>query len=845
MSGIRAGFRCRVSASGLAISITLCQPLLAQAARPGNGADSNPVPEAAATTPADVHTTDAKTMTSPNDPNGTAVGDIVVTAQKREQRLNDVGMSISAIGSAELAIKGVVRAEDLVKVVPSLTVTRTQFDVPTYTLRGVGFFDNSLAAPPTVSMYLDQVPFAYPIMARGAAIDLERIEVLKGPQGTVFGQNSTGGLVNYIAAKPTTSLSAGADISYSRFNLVEANGFVSGALTQDIKARLSASTSQGGAWQKSATRNDELGDQRFSRARLIVDADPTSALRLALTLDGWVDHSDTQAPQSVDDVDPVNGAIVSPALIASRASQKLHPNNPRIADWDPGTDFRRHDWFGQASLRGDLDVAPNVTLTSISAYSHLHRNSLNDGDGTAGRDLVIRLSGHINDFSQELRLSGSSLDRRLIWSVGGNYQRDKVLDVDTFSINTDGNGFVIPGFGVFHNGVTFANSTIRSIAGYANADFKLTPTLTITTGARYTQNKNRYVGCTADAGDGELANVFGNVQQFALGVPRSTAPGQCVTLRNDPNTPPAQLFSSGLLDDTLKQHNVSWRGGVNWKPLSDETLLYANVSRGYKAGSFPLTSANITSQLLPVSQEKLTAYEVGVKTPLGSRTVQINGAAFYYDYRDKQIRGRVTTIFGQLEQLVNIPKSRIWGLELQGTWRPFRGLTANESGTYVNSRILKNPDGTDFMTYPSRQHADGALVPITGQQFPFTPKWSGNLDIQYEWSLSSGLKAVAGTGVTYQSRSKTGLTSSDPSKPTDIGFTSTTTYNDPTFSIPSYVLVDLRAGIQSANGPWKVSIWGRNVGNKYYKTSVSRIQDTIVRYVGQPATYGITLGWRI
>jgi iron complex outermembrane receptor protein len=105
--------------------------------------------------------------------------------------------------------------------------------------------------------------------------------------------------------------------------------------------------------------------------------------------------------------------------------------------------------------------------------------------------------------------------------------------------------------------------------------------------------------------------------------------------------------------------------------------------------------------------------------------------------------------------------------------------------------------------------------------------------------------ANAFIGATYQDQSKTGLTSSDPSRPTDIGFTSTTTYNDPTFSIPAYALVDLRFGIQSANAPWKISIWGRNVGNKYYRTSVSRVQNTIVRYIGQPATYGITLGWKI
>ncbi len=831
-----------VSIGAMIVVTALSAPAAAQVTSPGGATPSDQAASPPASTPSE---TPVPGATDQPAGSSTDLQDIIVTAQKREQRLNDVGMSISAIGPSELATKGVTRAEDLVRVVPSLTVVATQYDVPTYTLRGVGFFDNSLAAPPTVSMYLDQVPLAYPIMARGATLDLERVEVLKGPQGTVFGQNSTGGLVNYIAAKPTATLHTGADVSYSRFGLFEANGFISGRLTENVNARLSAGTSQGGAWQRSATRDDELGDQRFSRARLLIDATPTPGLRLSLNLNGWIDRSDTRAAQSVDNIDPVNGAAVSPALIASRAAQQRAGENPRSTDWDPNTKFRRHDRFGQASLRGDLDLAPDVTLTSISAYSYLRRNSLNDGDGTAGRDLVIRLSGHIKDFSQELRLSGNSFDRRLIWSFGGNYQHDSISDLDQFALNADGAGFVIPMIGAFSSGYAIADSRIRSIAGFANADLKLTDALTLTLGGRYTDNRYHYVGCTGDPGDGVLATVFGNIQQFALRVPRTTAPGQCVTLRNDPNTPPAALFTSGTLDDVLHQHNVSWRGGLNWKPFADATLLYANASRGYKAGSYPLTAANLTSQLLPVTQEKLTAYEVGFKTPLGTRNLQVNAAAFYYDYRDKQIRSRVSTIFGQLEQLVNIPRSRIWGLELQGTWQPLAGLTANASGTYVNSRILRNPDGTDFSVYPSRQHADTARVPITGETFPFTPDLSGNLDIQYEWRATDTIKPFLGVGVTYQSRSKSGLTPAAPGRPADIGFTSTTTYNDPAFNIPAYALVDLRAGVEAANGPWRAWIWGRNVGNKYYRTTITRVQDTIARYVGQPATYGVTVAWKM
>ncbi|KEQ53881.1 TonB-dependent receptor [Sphingobium chlorophenolicum] len=772
------------------------------------------------------------------------VADIVVTAQKRAQNLNDVGLSISAIGADEIANRGVTRPEDLAGVVPSLTVTRTQFDSPSYTLRGVGFYDSSLAATTTVSMYVDQVPLVYPIMARGAPMDLERVEVLKGPQGTVFGQNSTGGLVNYIAAKPTSDFKAGVNASYARFGRFDGDAFISGPIAEGVTARLALATTQGGAWQKSATRpSDRLGDQRFTRGRLIVEAEPAETLRLSLMVHGWIDKSDTPAAQSVDDVERVNGQPVGPLLDISTNLQKGLYKNPRIADWDEGARLRRDDDFIQTSLRAELDITPDVTLTSISAYSHLRRDSLNDGDGTAALDLLNHLYGNIDDFSQELRLSGTAIDKRLNWSFGGNYQRSSVDDIEFALLNVDGGGFLIPGFGTFTDDINQAFTRTRSIAAFANAEFELTPALTIYGGVRYTDNRIRFRGCTADSGKGDIASLFGAIQQFALGITPTTAPGECATLLNTPETPPSELYTSGEYVNTLKENNVSWRFGANWKPFGDDTMLYANVSRGFKAGSFPRTGANLSSQLLPVTQEKLTAYEAGFKASLANRTLQINGAGFYYDYRDKQIRGRVVTIFGQLEQLLNIPRSRIWGLELQTFWRPISGLTINATGTYINSRILKNPDGTDYATYPARAHNDDALIPITGSQFPFTPKYSASIDAQYDFAVSGNLNAFIGGSTTYQSRTKSTLTPADVNRPVDIAPSASVTYNDPAFSLRPYTLFNVRLGLKSADDKWNLSAWGRNITNKYYTPAITRTLDTIIRFTGEPATYGVTVGY--
>ncbi len=772
------------------------------------------------------------------------IGEIIVTAQKREQSLNDVGMSISAISGDSLVSRGVQRLEDLSRVVPSFTVTKQEFDVPTYTLRGIGPQNPSLAGAPTVSIYMDQVPMVFPIMARAASLDLERVEVLKGPQGTIFGQNSTGGLVNYIAAKPTKEFSAGINASYSRFDLFEGDFFVSGPVAENVQARFAAATSQGGAWQYSATRpGDKLGDQRFSRARLTIDAQPSEALRLSLSLNGWIDYSDTQAGQSVDDVEYRNNEPVNAILEVSRGIQKANLN-PRIADWDANARFRHDDYFIQPALRADLDLSSNVTATSITEYAYFKRDSLQDGDGTAAINQRGHLYGSIEDFSQELRISGTAAGDRLNWTVGGNYQKSSVADSIDFEQNADAGGFLIPGIGSFIYGRSQAFSDIRSLAAFANAEYKVNDRITVSGGLRYTENRTKFRSCTSDVGTGDLATLFGNIQAF-IGVPVTAAPGQCVTLRDDASVPPSQLFSSGLFTDTLSENNVSWRLNIDWKPFDNATLIYANVSQGYKVGSYALIPANLTSQFPPATQEKLLAYEVGFKAPIAGRKFQLNGSAFYYDYTDQQLAGQVVTLFGPLNKLVNVPSSRLWGLELQAQSRPIPGLDLNGSVTYLNSRILKNPDGTDFTLYPQRAHNTNAPIPLTGEEFPLAPEFSASADAQYDWDISTKYSAFVGAAVTYQGRAKASLVPADPGKADDVGLGSTTTYNDPVFSLRPYALIDLRAGIKSEEDGWSVSIWGRNITNKYYNSSIGRVQDTIARYAGRPATYGVTFGWKM
>jgi outer membrane receptor protein involved in Fe transport len=162
------------------------------------------------------------------------IEEIVVTAQKRAESINDVGLTVQALSGEQLATQGITSVKDMVKAIPGLNYANSYYNTPVYTLRGVGFYENSLAAYPAVSVYVDEVPLVFPVFSSQAAIDVERVEVLKGPQGTLFGQNATGGTINYVAAKPSDTFETGADVSVNQYHQIDTSGFISGALSDTL-----------------------------------------------------------------------------------------------------------------------------------------------------------------------------------------------------------------------------------------------------------------------------------------------------------------------------------------------------------------------------------------------------------------------------------------------------------------------------------------------------------------------------------------------------------------------------------------------------------------------------------
>jgi iron complex outermembrane receptor protein len=769
----------------------------------------------------DVESTTAVAQ-GPSAPGG--LEEIVVTAEKRTEHINDVGMSITAATGDQIAEQGITDPSQLAKIVPGFTYQKSTYQVPVYTIRGIGFYDTSQGADPAVSVYVDQVPLPYSIMTKGALLDLERVEVLKGPQGTLFGQNSTGGAINFIAAKPTTTFTAGADLSYGRFNDTILSGFVSGPLSNTLSARLAVSHEGADGWQYSTSRaGDFLGAKNFTNARLLLDWKPSDEVRFELNLNGWQDRGQAEANQFYQFRPNVPNAPGS-AYIYDALQGLQQPTSSRAADWYPGVDYARDDKFYQVSLRADWDISDALNLTSITAYSKLTDDDPTDTDGTAfPSDVLIQQVGNLSSASEELRFAGSTKNTH--WMVGANYQREIVDQFNSFFLYTT-NTIVPTADGLA--AITRATETIEqqptTKSGFASLDYSLTDALTAQISGRYTSQRRKFAGCLGDGGPGTripgsppgiaLATFFDGLSEAFTGKNPNIPPFGCVTLD-------ATTFEPGLVQSSLNQNNTSWRGGLNWK-LSPSTLLYFNATQGFKSGSYSDISANLSTQFTPVTQEKIQAYEAGIKQALFDRKVEITSAVFYYNYTNKQLVGTADTIFGPGPALINVPKSYVIGAELNVAAQPIQALTINGAITYVKSKVQEDPGAPFQAVDPLGKH-----ISFIGESFPNTPSWMGSLDVVYTLPISDSRDAYVGV-------SESARTSSYAI----FG-------NVPAFRLPGYGLLDLRAGIKTEDGRWRFEAWARNVASKSYWENVYYSDDVISRTPGEPLTYGISVRYRL
>ncbi|QIB66771.1 TonB-dependent receptor [Kineobactrum salinum] len=783
------------------------------------------------------------------------IEEVVVTAQKRAQGINDLGITVNAFAGETLRDLGILSAEDIATYTPGLSVNAAgATGVPVYTIRGVGFQDLTTSSSSTVGIYFDEVAIPYTVMSRGALFDIQRVEVLKGPQGDLYGRNTTAGQINYISNKPTDQFEAGILGSYGRFQELNVEGHVSGPLTEGVQGRFAFRTVQSGeGWQKSLTRpGDTLGEKDVMAVRGQLNFDLNQDASLLISASYGDDRSDNMAQTAYDGRDigieefsvPYNGLDQYRLPTGSNFGETppwYSTGDNRRADWTnewtsplngetvslrPERDNQRYGIYGK--LEWNLDWA---TLTSITSYDEFERSETNDVDGT---HLSIQENINITDlsvFSQELRLSGES--NKMFWIAGLYYSEDEVDEFYNFFMQDALFGDGAAAWGL---PLPFASNPIyrlhtkykqetESAAAFGRVEYQLTDRVRLTLGARYTEEKRDWAGCTFDAGDGSLASFWN--AQFGS----TLQPGDCGTLNDIAGSPTNISSVAGtprvneafqVFETDISTEKWMWRAGLDYA-FSGDLLGYATISTGFKSGGFNGNNSNTTAQLQPYKPEELTAYELGLKSTLLDGNMQLNIAGFFYDYEDKQESERSITPVGAIGGLGNVPKSEITGLEFDLQWTPVSGLVIAAGASWLETEIKRWDavvDGTfDFAT---GQVSEVITVDASGQELPQAPELSYNILATYEWSVGNGLVASISGDMNYTDDMP------DPVRPQN--------------SVESYTLYNARLGLGNAAGDWRALLWSRNLTDEYYyPAAFGGVNGGFARSVGMPRTYGVSL----
>ena len=786
-------------------------------------------------------------VTKPSD----VLAEVIVTAQKHEQSANDVGITMNVVSAERLRDLGVASADQLAQTTPGLTVNSVApTGIPVYSLRGVGFQDFSTGASSTVGLYFDEVNIPYAVMSRGALFDVARVEVLKGPQGDLYGRNTTAGQINFVSRKPTKEFEAGVRASYGSFQTFDFEGFVSGSLADRVQGRLAVKTTQSGeGWQKSLTTGGRLGKQDVNAARGILDFELADAATLELNLHYVKDRSENQAPQAF------NGEEIGLPTVAFAPHNPLQDYTTDLVTltatppWFAGHDATQADWsnsYTSAITGTTWNIHPQrnnelkgasarlswnlgaVDLVSLTAFDKFDRVEAFEGDGGSFIDTSNINTTDINSFSEELRFSGKS--DRLLWIAGLYYSKDKLDEVYHFFMpdSVYGNASIPWDVLPFELAPILEldtryrqNSDSKAVFGHG--EWTLSDRWKLTAGVRWTDESRDWTGCTFSASDNSLGNflnvLFGSTLQA----------GGCGTIDDDPNSPSYifNVLGTPNINDAFHVFTDSintkkWMGklGVDYRPR-EGTLLYATISRGFKSGGFNGAASNVTQQLRPYGPEELTAYEIGAKLTLLERRMQLNGAVFYYDYRDKQEADAAVTFVGNISGLTNVPKSRIDGAELEVQWTPVAGLNLGAAVAYLDTKVLEW-QATDpvLSVWPNVVTFDAS-----GTELPQAPKWSGNALASYRWPVGTGLYLQLGADVSYTDTTSGGA-------------------NAFAFATKAYTLVNARVALGDADGRWSAELWSRNLTDEFYYPSAYVANGPFVRVAGMPRTVGVSLDYR-
>jgi iron complex outermembrane receptor protein len=756
------------------------------------------------------------------------IQEILVTAEKRSEKLQSVPVSVTALTAAQLAETKMDSPSALAAQIPNLQVGNVNGEgSPIFSLRGVSMFDYSLNQSSPVASYIDEVYKGNVVLFGVELYDLQRVEVLRGPQGTLYGKNSTGGAINFITHDAGFNTEGDITVGAGNYNRKEAQGaFQFGLIPEKLAVRAAFTYTKVDGFMENVLPGHpdmEAVSQWGARLTLLynITDDLSAHLRLSKSKQDPVNYAiiaGNIAPGGVGGLGyyrTLDGTATGTPLRNDQVAQNYTPDREQNNE--------------AAALTVDWNFSHTMAFKSITSWDE---GSLFNPDNTDGAPIdifKIPYNGKTRQVTQDLRLT-SSLGGPFEFIAGAYYQHEIIFNstenqlFNVLDINGDGafnyqdcaDASFTAGAGYYAG--SLLNPACRyynqfdqirnSWAVYSDGSYALSELFKLRAGVRYThENASQKNALDQLRGSDEtpIANIgfFGN--QVGSAGPYY---GPALLLPGSPNY---DTLVNQTRDQSLHNTATTGHAGLDYTPSKD-ALLYLSYSHGFRAGAFNaqfLFSPTDFSQVLP---ETVDSYEGGFKTAWLDNRLQVNGAIFYYQYKNQQI---IDVRPNGEQPLINLPRSKIDGAELEIVTRPVRSLTVRAGLGLLDATIEEGAIA-------------GGTISVNGHKLPQAPDVSATLAA--DWVAFSGNPGDLTVHVdgSYASKQYFEL------------------YNENRIAQYPYEVLNARIAWHGPNDRWEVGVWGNNLTNRFYLTNAYDLQALGFDYLhrGVPQMYGVDLSYR-
>jgi iron complex outermembrane receptor protein len=742
------------------------------------------------------------------------LNELVVTAQRQSERSKDVPIALTAVSADELRDRGIRQAADITSLVPNMLLNLPWGPEaqPTFVLRGVTTTDYSQNQSSPLAMYVDEVYKSVGAVQALQVFDMDRVEVLRGPQGTLYGKNATGGAVSFYSANPNLTTTEGyVEAGYGNYNDRSVRAALGVPLVDNmLAARVALYYEKRDGWTQSIVPGvDPLNGVDALAGRLTILAEPIEDLKATLKLSSTRSNGTPYGSHALNNEPAVTGF-------------------PGYIPWfDTGAKYSvpKQIRSDSASLKVEAGLSEHLLLTSISGFDYGRWYTLSDDGGlpiTARLDDPNSYFSSVNTFSQELRLASRRTDI-LQWLAGLYYGRESVHAIVQYHF-FDGypGSFVTPGGQQLYGFDEYNNfdQLKDSRAAFLNATIHVTPTVSLRAGVRYTKDKIEITNFYALEG-GLTSASAGYAPSDGTALWTQTIPyvtGVSYVQYSSPFGPPGGV--NAPLEHDNK--NTSGKVGIDWKP-NDEVLIYASFSQGYRGAAFNGQAFNAPAELTFAQPERLNAYEVGSKLELWQRRASLDVAIFHYDYHDQQFLDTFALPGGLGTGLrtANAPKSRVDGAELEFRAKATEDLELSGSLGLLNAKYVK-----------LQLHG----VELSGNHLIQAPNASGNLAASWRFvQMDTGDLRLRVDGNWYSRQYFDAQ-------------------NTQRISQGAYAIANGRLSFVGKSGPtsgFDVGVWVKNLADRHYlQYSIAQRDPSQgglgfdYGLVGEPRTFGADIRYR-